>query len=249
MATDPPLLGIVTALPNEARSLGAGHARARAIVRIDPRVVAVRAGIGRPRAERAALALVEAGAQALLAWGTAAALDPGLDCGDLVLPRDVITHDGRRIEVDAQWHRSMWMLVESMGRCRSGALAEAGDVLASADDKMRLRALSGALVADMESAAVADVAGRAGVPVLIIRGVSDSAGMGVPTSALAALDESGEVDALRCLLALLRTPRQLPALLRLARGFRSACARLTELAARAGPEFRSPRPVAGNPQA
>ena len=249
MATDLPLLGIVTALPNEARSLGADRARARAIVRISPRVLVIRAGIGRPRAERAALALIEAGAQALLAWGTAAALDPGLNCGELVIPRDVITHDGRHIDVDAQWHRRMWALVEPMGRCRLGSLAEAGGVLTHADDKLRLRALSGALIADMESAAVADVAQRAGMPVLIVRGVSDSADMGVPPSALAAVDENGDVDALRCVFDLLRAPRQLPALLRLAGGFRSACARLTQLAERAAPEFCLRESRAGSSQA
>ena len=237
MASERPFLGIVTALPAEARALGLRAAVAGAPLPLAARARAIRAGIGRARAEDAARALIEAGAGALLAWGTAAALDAALRPGDLVLPRGVVTRDGRHLEVDAAWHRRMWSVAESSGNARAGNLAEADRVLASGDDKLRLRALSGALVADMESAAVVEAANRAGVPVLVVRAVADAADMVVPGCALAALDGHGEVDLLGLALGLARTPRELPALVRLAGGFRAACARLAALAERAGPEF------------
>ena len=61
--------------------------------------------------------------------------------------------------------------------------------------------------------------------------------LALPASALAALDANGDVAAMRCLARLAGRPADLPALLRLATGFRAACARLTRLAARVGPYF------------
>ncbi len=230
-------LGIVAALPAEARCLGARVAPAGESVRLGDDVLLIRCGIGRARAERAAHDLVQAGAGALLSWGTAAALDPVLEPGDVVLARDVLTRDGRHFSVDEDWHRRVWPRVASQGRCHSGSVAESIGVLGSADDKLRLRTLSGASIADMESAAVAEVAHGAELPVLIIRAVSDSAATGIPVCAQVAVDENGDVDALRCLLHLTRGPSALPSLVGLARGFRAARARLTGVAERLGPDF------------
>ena len=124
-------------------------------VQVDDNVLLVRCGIGRARAERAARALLEAGADALISWGTAAAVSPDLSHGDLVLPREVLTRDGRRFSVDDSWCDRLEKILEPHGGCHAGTVAEADGVLANADDKLRLHNLSGALIADMESAAIA----------------------------------------------------------------------------------------------
>jgi adenosylhomocysteine nucleosidase len=200
-------------------------------------VLVVRCGIGRARASRAALDLLQAGAGALMSWGTAAGLSPELEHGDLVLARDVVSRDGHHFGADPAWHQRLWEAVASKGRCFGGGLAEADGVLVDADDKLRMHTLSGALVADMETAAVAEVAHGAGVPALFARTVSDTVAVRIPASALAALDANGDVAAMRCLARLAGQPADLPALLRLATGFRAACARLARLAALAGPHF------------
>jgi hopanoid-associated phosphorylase len=237
MTSSPPVLGIVTALRAEARCLGIDDAPVGELVRVSDEVLLIRCGLGRARAERAALDLREAGVTALLGWGTAAALSRGIDHGDLVLARDVVTRDGQHLGVDSAWHRRLWEAVEAEGRCHTGTIAETGEVLADADDKLRLHTLSGALVADMESGAVAEVADGAGLPVLLVRAVSDSVSTRVPGCALAAVDDDGDVDPMRCLWRLLRAPAELPSLIRLAGEFRAACARLTRLAEHAGPDF------------
>lgn len=239
MTNSRPLLGIVTALPAEARCLGVGDAPVGEPVAVADDVLLVRCGIGRARAERAATDLLQAGARALLSWGTAAGLSRHVERGDFVLAADVVSRDGHHYGADGAWHQRLWETVASRGRCHVGSLAEADGVLAHADDKLRLHTLSGALVADMETAAVAEVAHGAGVPVLIARAVSDSVAMRIPACALAALDSNGEVDAAGCLWRLVRTPAELPALARLATGFRAACVRLTRVAALAGPGFLS----------
>lgn len=237
MADTRPLLGIIAALPAEARAAGVGESPAGQAVDVAENVLLIRCGIGRARAERAARDLIGTGAVALLSWGTAAAVSRELGAGDLVLPLEVLSRGGHRFSVDHRWRLRLAETLESDGRCYAGTVVEADSVLTDGDHKRRLHDLSGALIADMESAAIAEVCHGAGIPLLVVRAVSDRAAARIPACALAAVDADGDVSVARCLGKLLFAPGDLPALLRLARGFRQACAALTGLAERAGPEF------------
>jgi adenosylhomocysteine nucleosidase len=237
MANTRPLLGIIAALPAEARAAGVEEFPTGQTVNVAGNVLLIRCGIGRGRAERAARDLIAAGAVALLSWGTAAAVGPDLGHGDLVLPLDVLSRDGHRFGVDRQWRHRLAEILQTDGGCYAGTVAEAESVLRGADDKLRLRNLSGALIADMESAAIAEVCHGAGIRLLVVRAVSDRAAARVPDCALAAVDANGDVSVARCLGALVFAPGDLLALLRLAKGFRDACAALSRVAGRAGPEF------------
>jgi adenosylhomocysteine nucleosidase len=83
--------GVVAALAFEARSLG--RCRQRAVgppcVLGDGSLLCI-SGVGADNASRAAHELVAAGAQALLSWGVAGALDPALGCGAVLLPAEVL---------------------------------------------------------------------------------------------------------------------------------------------------------------
>ena len=237
MANTQPFLGIIAALPAEARAAGVRHAPAGELLRIADEVLLIRCGIGRTRATRAAESLMNAGAGALLSWGTAAALDRQLRQGDLVLPREVLSREGRRFSTDSQWRDRLCGILENGSDCHAGTVAEADGVLESADDKLLLHTLSGALIADMESAAIAEACQGAGCPLLVVRAVSDRVATRIPHCALAAVDANGDLRLARCLGSLLLAPGDLLALLRLARGFRAACAALSGLAQRAGPAF------------
>jgi adenosylhomocysteine nucleosidase len=237
MADTGPLLGIIAALPAEARAAGVGAFPVGQAVDVADNVLLIRCGIGRARAERAARDLIGAGAVALLSWGTAAAVSRDLDHGDLVLPLEVLSRDGYRFGVDRQWRHRLAEILECDGGCYAGTVAEADSVLSDGNDKRRLHTLSGALIADMESAAIAGICDGAGIRLLVVRAVSDRAATRIPACALAAVDADGDVSVARCLGKLLFAPGDLLALLRLARGFRDACAALTRLARRAGPEF------------
>ncbi len=243
MATTRPLLGIIAALPAEARAAGVRDAPAGQVVRVADDVLLIRCGIGRVRATQAAGRLMDAGAGALLSWGTAAALDRELRHGNLVLPREVLSREGRRFSTDSHWRHRLCGMLENDGGCHGGTVAEADRVLESADDKLLLHTLSGALIADTESAAIAEACQGAGCPLLVVRAVSDRVATRIPDCALAAVDANGDVKVARCLGSLLLAPGDLPALVRLARGFRAACAALSRLARRAGPAFLLSPPV------
>jgi adenosylhomocysteine nucleosidase len=247
MANAQPLLGIIAALPAEARAAGAREFPAGQAVNVAENVLLIRCGIGRVRAARAARDLTGAGAVAVMSWGTAAAVSPDLDHGDLVLPLEVLSWDGYRFSVDHPWRHRLAKILEFDGGCYAGTVAEADSVLKDGDDKQRLHKLSGALIADMESAAIAEVCHEAGIRLLVVRAVSDRASARIPACALAAVDGDGDVSVARCLGKLVFAPGDWLALLRLARGFREACGSLSRLAQRAGPDFLLSAP--GAPEA
>ena len=94
------------------------------------------------------------------------------------------------------------------------------------------------------SAAIAETCEDAGIRLLVVRAVSDRASMRIPRCALAGVDADGELALTRFLSGLALAPGDLPAVLRLARGFRQACATLSTLARRSGPHFQLPAPRA-----
>ena len=228
---DQPLIpvGVVTALPDERRCLPGAGRRAGSGARLSPHLLAVAGGVGAEHARRAAFALVEAGARALLSFGVAAGLDPALVTGTLLLPATLIATDGTWLTPDPDWRRR-WLALGREVPIVEGPLAETTRVLVDAADKRRLRQPSGAVAADMGSAAVLDVARSCGVPGMVVRVVLDDARRALPQVALGAFDARGGVSAGAVLAGLLRHPGELPALWRLAAEHRVALRRLREVA-------------------
>lgn len=168
-------------------------------------------------ARREARRLIAAGATGLVSFGLAGGLDPRLRPGQVIVA-DAVLVDGVRFAADPA-------LSGRFGGF-SGALCLGLDrVAATAAQKRRLFEATGAAVVDMESAAVT------GVPFAVVRVVCDPAERDLPPAALAALDGAGRIGAMRIAGSLLRDPRQIGALIRLARdaaAARSALRRVVE---------------------
>jgi hypothetical protein len=111
--------------------------------------------------------------------------------------------------------------------------------LADAAGKTALFAATGAAAVDMESAIVARAAQRHGLPFAILRVIADPAHRPLPSAALVAMREDGEVDLPAVLDVLIRDPRQLPALIRLALDSGSAFSALVRARALLGSDFAS----------
>ena len=87
----------------------------------------------------------------------------------------------------------------------------------SALDKAKLRRQGGAVLVDMESHVAAKLAAAHGLPLAVLRVVSDKATVSLPEAVRAGLAEDGRMDLMGVLGALARDPRQLPALVRVGR--------------------------------
>ena len=189
-------IGVVTGLAREAEI-----ARAAGL--------AVRCeGPGPDAARRAALALADAGAALLVSFGYAGGLDPGVPAGTLLLPARVVDGAGRE-----------WPCVARLDP-PAGTLIGTDRPVTDAGSKRRLAAT--AMAVDCESHAVAAVAQARGLSFCVVRAVVDDGGTGLPGAALAGVDAQGRVRMAVLMRALMLSPRDLPAVIRLAAAARRA---------------------------
>lgn len=231
-------LGIVVAISAEARCLATRRINPGELTEIDRGIWLWLCGIGADRAQRAAEMLLDAGAGALLSWGTAAGLDPTLRPGHPVLPATILSCAGDRLRVDAGWHARLCQSLAGYP-VKTGPLAESAGVVAAAADKTRLFQSTGAIAVDMESAAVARVAKCAGVPSMAIRVVADPAGRSIPSAVIDSINANGRLELRKLGQAIFRRPQLLAALLRLHRDSRAAYAMLAGVAKLIGPNLQA----------
>lgn len=173
------------------------------------------------------------GAGALLSFGVAAGLEPGRAAGSLVIPHEIIGAEGR-YATDAPWSGR---LRSTLRTCDAGPLAGVDAPLVRAADKVQLHCATGAVAADMESHLVARLAVRAGRPFAALRVISDPAESDLPAAAVVGMKPDGSVNLSGVLASLLRNPRQLPDLARLATEMRTAMRVLRRCRQALGPDL------------
>jgi hypothetical protein len=189
--------------------------------------IARRAGfsvvVGAGDRERLA-ALLEAAApraRYLLSFGIAGALQPDLEPGDVVLSGEVVAEGGLWRSDDAL----LCGLVRATG-ARPARIFGARKVLATAAEKARLGAETGAAAVDLESEIVARTAASVGIPFLALRAIADARDQDLPPAALIPLAVDGTPSVLRVLAEVIRRPRQIGALCALGLETRRALAAL-----------------------
>ena len=191
-------LGIVTGMPREAALLPGIDALVRCM------------GPGPAHARAATEALLAAGAETLVSFGVAGALDARLKSGDLVVATMAIAEDGTRYLAE----------IRQFG-IRGAILSRAAPV-ATIAEKKRLFDATGAIAVDMETADIAAVAAAAGRPFIAVRAICDTADRDVPRAAIAAMQADGHAN----LFAILAQPGDWWSLIGLARDYSRARAAL-----------------------
>ncbi|HSS64938.1 MAG TPA: hypothetical protein VLS27_10915 [Gammaproteobacteria bacterium] len=232
-------VGLVVAMSAEARSLTGRVQPLEQVVRIAEHAYLRVGGVGASAAERSCAALVEAGASALVSAGCAAGLAPECRPGALVVPAEVRSAQGEVFSADAEWRVA---LVAAAGLRISplvGAVVSVDRVIGSVE-KSALHASTGAIAADMESAAVAREAQRLGLPMISVRVVSDGMDDEFPNSLLDAIDAFGRPRLRPLVNAIVQNPGDAAVLMRSRTGFKKACSTLSLLAANVGPTFCCP---------
>jgi adenosylhomocysteine nucleosidase len=231
-------LGIVAAMPAEARSVAKRLLLYGGPTTLGPDVRIWVSGIGPKRARVAANALLKEGATALLSWGSAGGLAPGLMPGSVILPRTVIAANRTCCYTDPAWHGRLAARLTGRVDLHTEPLAESRGVLARPDEKAALAKDTGAVAVDMESAAVGMAAGAARVPFMAVRVIADPSDMAIPLLALRIFGSSGRLNLPRLLAELMRHPFALPPLLRLGWHMRSATKMLSAVARLSGSDFQ-----------
>lgn len=188
-------------------------------------------GIG-PEQARAAVAAAPA-ARLVLSVGCAGALVHGLVPGDLVAATEVVRLDrgGRVAERFPAVTRPLAAWATGRGfMVQAGPVATSVVVLARPEHK-RMVAASGALVVEMESAAIAAEARRRGMPFAAVRVVLDGAADALPVGGGMVDERTGDIRPVRAAFVVASRPWRWPAIARVARQQRQADKRLRALLA------------------
>ncbi len=186
----------------------------------DGTLVAV-SGMGATAAVGAARALIDAGATALVSWGLAGGLDPRLQAGTICLPSVVVSRDGATFATDVHWREILAAAISHHLRVVSGALLSSAVAIEDVAAKAAAFAETGAVAVDMESAAVAQIAASKQLPFVAVRAIVDTAGDTLPRAVMAAGAE-GRVRLAPLLFGIVRSPREIAPLMRLAQRYRAA---------------------------
>ena len=104
--------------------------------------------------------------------------------------------------------------IARLPKAKVGAVYGSADMVLHTLDKAKMRAQGGAMLVDMESHVAAKLAAAAGLPLAVVRVVSDKAGVSLPPAVLEGMTEDGGMNLIGVLSALVRHPAQLPALIR-----------------------------------
>ncbi len=188
-------LGIVVALPAEARSLGARGVCAGACTRWRQGWMSV-SGMGSDNAMRAAERLLACGVRTLASWGVAGALDARLAAGDVLVPELIRYCDDEPDGFTADPAASAYVARQLSGSLHvyRGVLWSSTRAVASSNDKRRLAERTGAIAVDMEAAAVAAVAARARLPFIAVKAICDPCTREIPPRIARAVDDNGGVS-------------------------------------------------------
>jgi len=170
------------------------------------------------------------GAQVLMSWGSAGALGP-VESGDIVLPAAVVDGRGRRYATDAVLVDALASGWRGVADIHRADLVSTEAPVTSTAAKRALARASGAIAVDMESAAIAAAAARAGVPLVIVRVVVDARHHCVPKCAIDAMD-GPRTRPVRVFAGLVKSPTDASDLLALALAARRARRTLRACAAR-----------------
>jgi adenosylhomocysteine nucleosidase len=178
-------------------------------------------GIGSDAAERAARALVDAGVAALMTFGMAGGLDPALEAGSVVLPRELIAADGARFIASRPWRERVAAAVGPLRAVSAGDLLTSAGAIDTPADKSAAFRDTGAAAVDMESAAVAAIAAHHNLPFIAVRVIVDTAADALPQAVVDA-SRAGRVQIGRLIAGLILAPGEIASVVRLAQRYRIA---------------------------
>ncbi len=181
---------------------------------------------GTEGARRALSRLPLSDVSALVSFGVAGGLKPGLTPGSLLIPDEILL-DGRAIPVD---HALAEALRAKLPQALPGRMAAGSGLLAKIEAKAALYAQTQALAVDLESGLLAEAAQTANLPFVILRAVADPADRALPKAAQIPLTPAGKPNLPAILVSVLRSPGQIPGLIALGLEMNRAMASLRQAA-------------------
>ena len=228
-------IGIVAALPAEARSLAGqpcrqesgGFLYCRTVLKVETDLMVVQSGMGMKNAFSAALWLSEKGVAALGCFGVSGGLNPRLKTGDMVFADAVFEEQDDEFSLIWKKYGSHF---EETFKCiaAKGLPIQRGPIITARKpvlDTAGKRALfdrTNALAVDMETAAVVRAANQSGLSFFAIRSICDPADVFVPEALFQCVDEKGAPRLFHLLWRIIQKPSLIFNLVSMKRNFDAA---------------------------
>ena len=206
---------VVAALAWEAReivdSVGARETArdgARRLWRGAGNVWVLRTGMGPEQASEAlAWAAKIIRPDVVVSTGCAGALVSDLAIGDVAVADEVVTKNGVAAKTSPSWSQRYRRAAAVAGlKARSGRMLSLGEMIATPEEKRATAEATHSLAVEMEAAAIAEWALRAGAEFAAARAIIDTADMSLTPEVAAMTTPSGSVSLRRVAIALARRP-------------------------------------------
>ena len=234
----PVTVGIVAAMPSEARSLGV-TVLPKQVQKIDDGVMLYICGVGPDNAARATRRLIQAGAGGIVSWGTAGGMVANLASGTALLPGTIIGTDAA-YETDNTWTTRLRERLATSVSLDNAAIYSGGQLVAGETEKKERAAATGAIAVDMESGVIAQAASAAGVSFISVRVIADPLSCTLPSALGNAIDDKGFVSIAAVLKGVARKPAEIIPMMQVALHFRRATQVLALISRLAGPRLLAP---------
>lgn len=206
-------LGIVIAMPNEAKCFRKGKLPLQEVIQINERTNIYICGIGKEFASDGTKELIFSGVTHLLSWGFAGGLNKAFNSGDIILASSV--HNGETdIHISSDW-LSEQIPKEISNDWKQGRLLSNMHMLSSPEEKQLWQKKTDSSVVDMESYAVKELALENGLPFAAIRFVIDTANMSLPKVVIEHTDNFGKPNIFKLIAACVSKPKTIKELIQL----------------------------------
>ena len=225
-------IGLIAALPVEVRCLTNRLVPPNLPVHINNNITVMVCGMGPVAAGKAAGEMLFQKIDCLISWGTAGALTDEVHTGDLILPENIHTGSGETRRTDPVCHCNLReKLSASIAAVHTGTLAETRTVLENAEQKKALHRKTGAIAADMESAAIMQVAQDNRLPFIAVRTIVDESHVVIPAELTSHIDIFGTPNITGLLTEIFFRPRLINNMYSLSRSMNTALDTLAKIAA------------------
>jgi len=222
-------LGIIAALPAEAKCFQINELSFETPIEIEKNVFLCISGIGYESSLNATKKLVKLNVDGLISWGIAGAISNSINSGDMVIARSVINH--RNIySTSHEWQKKIIShFKDSSYKIFDGDVVSTEKICASFEEKMKLFRKTKALAIDMESVGIAEIAMASNLDFIIIRAIADNADSNIPEAVIKNIDNFGRINIGRFLASCLFHPAQIYEIILLAKSYKKSLAALTNI--------------------
>ncbi|MEO1052018.1 MAG: hypothetical protein AAFX87_15405 [Bacteroidota bacterium] len=222
-------LGIIVPLPQELKTITKQKLSAGACAVVNSTHHVCLSGMGEERVKKACQKLSDLNVDALISWGSAAAISSGLKAGDLVIPKNVIDQQGDVMRTSVQLGEGFTTLIKQSPIAVSHGMIAESTLLTTPEEKSQLYQQTDAVAADMESGIIARFAQASNMPFACIRSISDDAQSTVPRIISESIGSNGMVNIAKLMWKMISHPGQITGLRKLAISFKETSKTLSEV--------------------